>query len=42
MPGPPRAALQRGGVEVVVDFTVEIDGSAKPACVAQAVYRFSA
>jgi acyl dehydratase len=27
------------GVEMVVDFTVEIDGSAKPACVAQAVYR---
>ncbi|MER5850806.1 MaoC family dehydratase [Streptomyces sp. NPDC002012] len=30
------------GVEVVVDLTVEIDGSAKPACVAQAVYRFYA
>jgi acyl dehydratase len=27
------------GVEMVVDFTVGIDGSAKPACVAQAVYR---
>ncbi|MFC4013863.1 MaoC family dehydratase [Nonomuraea purpurea] len=27
------------GVQMVVDFTVEIDGSAKPACVAQAVYR---
>jgi len=27
------------GVEMVVDFTVQIDGSAKPACVAQAVYR---
>jgi hypothetical protein len=27
------------GVEMVLDFTVEIDGSAKPACVAQAVYR---
>jgi acyl dehydratase len=32
----------RGGVEVVVDLTVEIDGSDKPACVAQAVYRFYA
>ncbi|WP_405682590.1 MaoC family dehydratase [Streptomyces sp. NBC_00057] len=32
----------QGGVEVVVDLTVEIDGSAKPACVAQAVYRFYA
>jgi acyl dehydratase len=27
------------GVEMVVDFIVEIDGAAKPACVAQAVYR---
>ncbi|MFI0349242.1 MaoC family dehydratase [Actinomadura sp. 9N407] len=27
------------GVQMVVDFTVELDGSAKPACVAQAVYR---
>ena len=32
----------RGGVEVTVDLTVEIDGSEKPACVAQAVYRFYA
>ncbi|WP_406424099.1 hypothetical protein OH809_03530 [Streptomyces sp. NBC_00873] len=32
----------RGGVEVVVDLTVEIDGSGKPACAAQAVYRFYA
>ncbi|MCX4785025.1 MULTISPECIES: MaoC family dehydratase [unclassified Streptomyces] len=32
----------KGGVEVVVDLTVEIDGSEKPACVAQAVYRFYA
>jgi acyl dehydratase len=31
-----------GGVQVTVDFTVEIDGSGKPACVAQAVYRFYA
>ena len=30
----------RGGVEVVVDLTVEIDGQTRPACVAQAVYRF--
>ncbi|MEV1174465.1 MaoC family dehydratase [Nonomuraea sp. NPDC049784] len=27
------------GVQMLCDFTVEIDGSAKPACVAQAVYR---
>jgi acyl dehydratase len=26
-------------VQMVLDFTVEIDGSAKPACVARAVYR---
>ncbi|MEV7566914.1 MaoC family dehydratase [Streptomyces tanashiensis] len=32
----------KGGVEAVVDLTVEIDGVAKPACVAQAVYRFFA
>ncbi|MCX5338827.1 MaoC family dehydratase [Streptomyces atratus] len=36
------AEAVQGGVEVVVDLTVEIDGSAKPACVAQAVYRFYA
>jgi acyl dehydratase len=29
-----------GGFQVVVDLTVEIDGSAKPACAAQGVYRF--
>jgi acyl dehydratase len=29
-----------GGVQVVADFTVEVDGGSKPACVAQAVYRF--
>lgn len=29
-----------GGVQLLVDFTVEVDGGAKPACVAQAVYRF--
>ncbi|MEU9852246.1 MaoC family dehydratase [Streptomyces sp. NPDC047974] len=32
----------RGGVEVTVDLTVEIDGADKPACAAQAVYRFQA
>ncbi|NUR26765.1 MAG: MaoC family dehydratase [Catenulispora sp.] len=32
----------RGGVEVVVDLTVEIDGQKRPACAAQAVYRFYA
>ena len=29
-----------GGVQVLLDFTVEVDGGDKPACVAQAVYRF--
>jgi acyl dehydratase len=29
-----------GGVQLLVDFTVEVDGGTKPACVAQAVYRF--
>lgn len=28
------------GVEVVADLTVEIEGSEKPACVLEAVYRF--
>ena len=28
-----------GGVQVTVDCVVEVDGSAKPACVAQAVFR---
>ena len=28
-----------GGVQLALDFTVEIDGEAKPACVARAVYR---
>jgi acyl dehydratase len=32
----------RGGVEVVVDLKVEVDGQRLPACVAQAVYRFYA
>lgn len=27
------------GVQMTLDFTVELDGSAKPACVARAVYR---
>jgi acyl dehydratase len=27
-------------VQVVADFTIEIDGVAKPACVAQAIYRY--
>ena len=27
------------GVQMVLDFTIELDGSAKPACVARAVYR---
>ena len=30
----------KGGAEIVVDLTVEIEGQDKPACVAQAVYRF--
>ena len=30
------------GVQVHVDFTVEVEGSPKPACVAQAVYRYYA
>jgi len=28
-----------GGVQMLLDFTVEIDGETKPACVARAVYR---
>jgi len=35
-------AAVKGGAEVTVDLTVEIDGAPKPACVAQAVYRFYA
>ena len=31
-----------GGVQVAIDFTVEIDGVAKPACAAQGVYRYYA
>src|SRR3954469_14777654 len=33
------AEVPNDGVQLTVDFTVELDGSAKPACVAQAVYR---
>ena len=29
----------KGGVQMSLDFTVELDGSPKPACVARAVYR---
>ncbi len=32
--------VKGGGVEVLADFTVEVDGTDKPACVAQAVYRY--
>ncbi|MFI6575773.1 MaoC family dehydratase [Nocardiopsis sp. NPDC050513] len=32
----------RGGVQATVDGTVEIEGSDKPACVLQAVYRYYA
>jgi acyl dehydratase len=31
-----------GGVQGTFDFTVEVDGSAKPACVARPVYRYYA
>ncbi|HEY9522690.1 MAG TPA: MaoC family dehydratase [Thermopolyspora sp.] len=30
----------KGGVQATLDFTVEVAGSDKPACVAQTVYRF--
>jgi acyl dehydratase len=29
-----------GGVQATVDLTFEVEGEAKPACVAQAVYRY--
>ena len=32
----------RGGVQIAVDVTVEIEGVDKPACVAQALYRYYA
>jgi acyl dehydratase len=31
-----------GAVQVVADFTIEVEGAAKPACVAQAIYRYYA
>ncbi len=31
-----------GGVQVVLDLTMEIEGAPKPACVAQVVYRYYA
>ena len=31
-----------GAVQLTADFTVELDGAAKPACVAQAIYRYYA
>ena len=34
--------LPGNAVQVLVDFTVEIDGVDKPACVAQALYRYYA
>ncbi len=33
------AEVAGNGVQITVDFTVEIEGSTKPACVARAVYR---
>lgn len=30
----------KGGVQVTMDFTVEVDGGDKPACVTQAIYRY--
>jgi acyl dehydratase len=38
-------AVQDAGVnavQVVADFTIEVEGEAKPACVAQAIYRYYA
>ena len=29
-------------MQLTADFTVELDGAAKPACVAQAIYRYYA
>lgn len=29
-----------GGVQVVLDMTLEVEGAAKPSCVAQVVYRY--
>lgn len=38
------AALEevKGGVQITVDMTIEIEGAEKPAAVAQAIHRFSA
>ena len=40
------AAVEPAGdgqsVQLTADFTVEVDGGAKPACVAQAIYRYYA
>ncbi len=36
------ATAVKDGAELTVDLSVEIDGSTKPACAAQAVYRFYA
>ncbi|WP_084965202.1 MaoC family dehydratase [Thermoactinospora rubra] len=33
------AEVKGNGVEMTLDFTVEVEGGDKPACVAQAVYR---
>ncbi len=30
----------QGGVQVVLDLTLEVEGAAKPSCVAQVVYRY--
>ncbi len=35
-------AVAADAVQVLVDFTVEIEGGGKPACVAQAIYRYYA
>lgn len=32
----------KGGVQMTLDFTVEVEGGAKPALVAQAIYRYYA
>lgn len=29
-----------GAVQLTMDFTIEVDGGSKPACIAQAVYRY--
>jgi hypothetical protein len=31
-----------GAVSAVVDFTIEVEGGTRPACVAQAIYRYYA